>query len=117
MFSFGYAILNGACRLAVIGAHLDPDRGFINEGIGSLIYDLIEPLKPRMVDKYIVGLACNGISPEDYEISATRCHLSERLTGQIAHRLRDSIVQEEIDSYIAGLKRSLINNEDFTVIC
>jgi CRISPR-associated endonuclease Cas1 len=116
MLSFGYAILNGACRISVIGAHLDPDRGFLNEGAGSLIHDLIEPLKPRMVDQQIFELLNNGISPEDYEIGSSRCHLSERLTNQIAHLLRDTIVQEEIDTYIVGLKSSMINNEEFAVI-
>jgi len=116
MFSFGYAILNGVCRIAVIGAHLDPDRGFLHEGAGSLVYDLIEPLKPRMVDQLIFGLVSSGISPEDYEIGSARCHLSEKITNQIATLLRRTIVQGELDAYILGLKSSMINNQDFTVI-
>ena len=50
MLSFGYAMLFGNCMVASIGARLDPDGGLLHDGKNSLIHDLIDPLKPGMVD-------------------------------------------------------------------
>jgi CRISPR-associated endonuclease Cas1 len=116
MFSLGYAMLHGACLRATIGAHLDPDRGMLNEGSGSLVQDLIEPLKPRMVDAPLFAMANAGIPPEEYDIGGSRCYLSEDLVQQIASSLQKTIRQEEIDAQVNALSQAVLHNAEFAAI-
>ncbi|MDD1678417.1 MAG: CRISPR-associated endonuclease Cas1, partial [Methanomicrobiales archaeon] len=116
MFSFGYAMLHGICLRAVVGAHLDPDQGLLNEGGGSLVQDLIEPLKPRMVDATIFDLANAGIPPEEYDIGGSRCYLSEDLIQQIAAALQKTIRQEEIDAQVNAFRQAILYNREFSAI-
>ena len=64
MFSLGYAMLYGNCCVSTIGAHLNPDRGMLHEGAGSLVYDLIEPQKAMMVDRIVIRFAREEILGE-----------------------------------------------------
>ena len=57
MLSFGYSLLFGNCCVSVIGADSIPDLGFLNEGRGSLVLDLIEPLKSKMIDAVVFDYA------------------------------------------------------------
>src|SRR5512137_929461 len=69
MLSFGYALLFGNCTVASAGARLDPDGGFLHEGKNSLIYDLIDSLKPGMVDTVVFQIARETLREEDFEIT------------------------------------------------
>ncbi|MDD1679970.1 MAG: CRISPR-associated endonuclease Cas1 [Methanomicrobiales archaeon] len=113
MLSFGYAILHGICLRSVAGAHLDPDRGLLNEGRGGLVQDLIDPLKSRMVDEPLFTIAHEGIPAEDYDIGGTRCYLSEDLIQRIVSVLQQTIGQDVIDNQVAAFRRSLLYNEEF----
>ena len=62
MLSFGYAMLFGNCCVSVIGARLDPDHGFMHDGKGSLVQDLIEPLKAGMVDSIVFQIARESLT-------------------------------------------------------
>ena len=57
MLSFGYAMLYGNCCVPVVGSRLDPDIGLMHDGRGSLIHDLIEPLKAEMIDPIVFHIA------------------------------------------------------------
>lgn len=115
MFSFGYAMLHGACCLAAVGAHLDPDVGLLSEGRGSLVQDLMEPLKPTMVDAAVMSMGNAGISPQEYDTEGTRCHLSERLIEGLVSELRSRIDQRAINAHVLNFRSALLEREEFTV--
>jgi CRISPR-associated protein Cas1 len=113
MFSFGYAILHGICLRSVAGAHLDPDQGLLNEGGGGLVQDLIDPLKPRMVDDPLFAIAREGIPADEYDIGGTRCYLSEELIQHIIAALQHTIDQERIDNQVVAFRQSILFNREF----
>ncbi|MDH7593553.1 MAG: CRISPR-associated endonuclease Cas1 [Methanomicrobiales archaeon] len=113
LFSVGYAILYGACCIEVFGAHLDPDVGFLSEGEGSLIADLIEPFKPRMVDSVVMDLVWRGIPNSDYDCGDVRCHLSDTLVNLVGEELRKSIDRRMLHQYVQGLRKAICENTEF----
>ncbi|MGE5832468.1 MAG: CRISPR-associated endonuclease Cas1 [Methanomicrobiales archaeon] len=115
MLSFGYAMLFSQCMRAVTGANLDPDLGVLHEGTGSLVYDLIEPLKPAMVDDAVFEIARKGLHDGDFEYGERRCHLSEGLIGRLLQKLYISVDAEEIDGLVARFRDSLLSNRPFSV--
>ena len=116
MFSFGYALLHGICLRAMVGAHLDPQKGLLNEGTGSLVQDLIEPLKPRMVDTPLFALAREGIFSEDYDIGSTRCYLSDDLIRALVLALKKTIDQGAIDNQVNAFQQSILYNREFSIV-
>jgi CRISPR-associated protein Cas1 len=115
MLSFGYAMLFSQCMRAVCGANLDPDLGMLHEGTGSLVYDLIEPLKPAMVDDAVFELARQGLNEGDFEHGDRRCHLSEGLVERILSRLYVSVKGEEIDGMVARFREAIMESRPFLV--
>ena len=115
MLSFGYAMLYGACSVPVIGAFLDPDIGLLHEGNGCLIQDLIEPLKAEMVDRFVFQIAKDGIIPFDFELTATRCILSEDLIRKMIDLFYTTINTEKINEHVFGFCNSMKNNAEFRV--
>jgi len=113
MLSFGYAMLFSQCMRGVHGANLDPDLGMLHEGTGSLVYDLIEPLKPAMVDDAVFSLARKGLGEGDFEYGDRRCHLSEGLIERLLARLYTTVKSEEIEALVAGFRDSLLTNRPF----
>jgi CRISPR-associated protein Cas1 len=115
MLSFGYAMLFSQCMRAVCGANLDPDLGMLHEGTGSLVYDLIEPLKPAMVDDAVFELARLGLHEGDFEHGDRRCHLSEGLVERLLSRLYVSVKGEEIDGMVARFREAIMESRPFLV--
>jgi CRISPR/Cas system-associated endonuclease Cas1 len=101
--------------VAVVGSHLDPDRGVLREGTGSLIYDLLEPLKPRCVDPVIFSMARAGIPEGFYECSERRCYLSDEMTGELVEKLHVSIIPDQINEYIMDFRDAIVNNAPFQI--
>ncbi|MCQ8894765.1 MAG: CRISPR-associated endonuclease Cas1 [Methanolinea sp.] len=115
ILSFGYGVLFGNTCVAAIGAHLDPDYGFLSRGKGGLVHDLSDPFKPAMVDIPLLSLVRGGISPEWYECTETRCILSEEMAHTLMERLSETLRQEIIDSHVLFLRDSLLKKTDFVV--
>jgi CRISPR-associated protein Cas1 len=115
MLSFGYAMLFGSCYVAITGAGLDPDLGFMHEGNGSLAYDLIEPLKAGMVDPIIFRIARESLKPSDYEISQDRCLLSDDLMKMMIGFFYTSINTEKINEQVLNVKMTLQEMGEFRV--
>ncbi len=82
MLSFGYAMLYGNCCVSVIGARLNPDVGLMHEGKGSLVQDLIDPLKTEMIDAAVFQVARESLTTSDYELIPDRCMLIRRVHTQ-----------------------------------
>jgi CRISPR-associated endonuclease Cas1 len=116
MFSFGYAMLFGNCCVSVIGARLDPDIGLLNDGKGSLVHDLIEPLKTKMIDAAIIQIAKDALKSTDYEQTPTRCMLSDDLIKKIIAIFQRSINNQRIDEQVYNFYNAITTNQDFKVL-
>jgi len=115
MLSFGYAMLYGACSVPVIGAFLDPDFGLLHEGKGSLIQDLIEPLKAEMVDRFVFQIAKESLTPDNFELTPARCILSEDLIRKMIDLFYTTINTEKINEHVHSFCSSMKNNAEFRV--
>jgi CRISP-associated protein Cas1 len=116
MLSFGYAMLFGNCTVASVGARLDPDGGLLHDGKNSLIYDLIDPFKPGMVDTVVFSIARETLREEDYELTPGRCMLSDDLIKGMTERLHRSINTDMIDRQVIGLADSIRTGSEFIVL-
>ncbi len=116
MLSFGYALLFGNCTVSSIGARLDPDGGFLHDGKNSLIHDLIDPLKPGMVDTIIFQIARETLREEDYELTPGRCMLSDDLIHVITGQLHASINTDIIDRQVLSLANTIRTGTEFKVL-
>jgi CRISPR-associated endonuclease Cas1 len=116
MLSFGYAMLFGNCTVATIGAGLDPDGGLLHDGRDSLIYDLMDPLKPGMVDTVVFQIAQKTLREEDYELAPGRCMLSDDLIHEITRQLHTSIKTDIINRQAISLATSIRTGSEFTVL-
>lgn len=101
MLSLGYALLFGNCCVSVVGAGLNPGTGVLHQGDCSLVNDLIDPLKPRMVDEAVFAIAEEGLGEGCFELSGGRCHLSDDLVRRLVATLYDTIDQSMIDANTA----------------
>jgi CRISP-associated protein Cas1 len=116
MLSFGYAMLFGNCNVPIVGARLDPDLGVIQDGRGSLVYDLIDPLKAEMIDTVVFSIAGESLTSSDFETTPDRCILSEELIKKLVCLFQTSIRKERIDEQVYNFTRSISNKEEFRVL-
>lgn len=116
MLSFGYAMLYGNCCVAVVGSGLDPDTGFMHDGNGSLVYDLIDPLKAEMVDPVVFDIARNSLTVADFEITHDRCMLSDELIGILTRKLHTTIQDKKINELVFLLSESIKNGSEFKIM-
>ncbi len=116
MLSFGYAMLFGNCTVAAIGARLDPDGGLLHDGKNSLVHDLIDPLKPGMVDTVVFRIAREALHEEDYELTPGRCILSDDLIRAMIGQLHASISPEIINRQVISLADSIRTGSEFKVL-
>ncbi len=116
MLSFGYAILAGNVEIAVAGARLDPDIGMLTRGPLGLVYDIMEPLRPVMVDLVVFRMVREGISPDEYDVSGSRCMLSGQLTTSLLSELHRSLDQAWIAHQVTIYRNALLNRAEFFVM-
>jgi len=116
MLSFGYGLLFGNACVAATGAHLDPDMGFLHQGKGGLVYDLIDPFKPTMVDGVVSAIARGGISEDEYECSPSRCILGDDLLQALTKALQKKIRHDIIDEQVMALQAALVRKGDYLVL-
>jgi CRISPR-associated endonuclease Cas1 len=113
MLSFGYAMLYGNCCISVIGARLNPDVGLMHEGKGSLVQDLIDPLKTEMIDAPVFQVAKESLTTADYELIPDRCMLTEEFIRRLIRLFQTTINNEKIDEIVDSYFNSITKNEDF----
>lgn len=108
MLSFGYALLFGNCMVAAIGAHLNPDSGMLHIGKGSLVYDLIDPLKAKMVDNPVLSIARESLDSTEYELTEDRCILSDELLNTlmtaIYGALDTDMLNEQVNNFLIAVR-------------
>jgi CRISPR-associated protein Cas1 len=115
MLSFGYAMLFGNCCVSLIGARLDPDSGLMHEGKGSLVQDLIEPLKADMIDREVFQIARESLNASDFEQTPGRCMLSDDLTKNLIGLFHSTINNKKIDELVFTLSNAMTNDGEFII--
>jgi CRISPR-associated endonuclease Cas1 len=115
MLSFGYAMLFGNCCVSLIGARLDPDSGLMYEGKGSLVQDLIEPLKADMIDREVFQIARESLNVSDFEQTSGRCMLSDDLTKKLIGLFHSTINNKKIDELVFTLSNAMTKNGEFII--
>ncbi len=116
MMAYGYGMLFGNTGMAIIGAHLDPDHGFLFQGPKGLVYDMMEPFKSLMIDKVIISLIADGITKDDFECGSSRCILSDDLMRRLTQLFHNSIDQEKIDTQVVVFRDALRDGADFYMV-
>ena len=106
-------MLYGNCCVSVIGARLNPDVGLMHEGKGSLVQDLIDPLKAEMIDAAVFQVAKESLTTSDYELIPDRCMLTEELIRKLIRLFQTTINNEKIDEIVDSYFNSITKNEDF----
>ena len=114
MLSFGYAMLFGNCCASIIGARLNPDFGLMHEGKGSLVQDLIDPLKASMIDRVVFQIARESLNSSDYEHTPNRCILTDELAQRLIGLFHSTIHNEKIDELVHS-SQAITDNSEFRV--
>ena len=116
MLSLGYAMLYGSCCVSIIGAHLNPDYGFLHDGKGGLVRDLIEPLKAGMIDSVVFSFVKESLSPAHFECTNDRCLLSDDLAKELMRSFYTSINTKKINDQVLGTLHAIRDNDEFIVL-
>lgn len=115
MLSFGYAMLFGNCYVAAVGARLNPDLGFLHEGKGALVYDLIESLKAGTVDSIILRIASESLTDSDFELTHERCMLSDALIRVMMKSFYTAQITDQVSEQVYNFSQSLEAGSDFKI--
>jgi CRISPR-associated endonuclease Cas1 len=89
MLNYGYAVLESQVRIAIAEAGLDPTIGYLHvcqPGRASLVYDLMEPYRPRVDREVLAVVGSEVFTPRDFVVDSggvCRLHpdLARRLTA------------------------------------
>lgn len=116
--NFLYSLLYSNIWMAIINSGLEPFAGFLHTdrpGKASLVYDLSEPFKQRLVDKLLIGLIRKKVklSVKSGKISNKTLNLlSTKFSGELLKTEKyggknftlNSIIQKNIYSFVAEIK-------------
>ncbi|HZK98958.1 MAG TPA: CRISPR-associated endonuclease Cas1 [Caulobacteraceae bacterium] len=133
--SYLYAVLHGRCAAAAVAAGLDPMVGFLHArraGRAALALDLMEPLRPLIVDAALIAAFNNGEFPPEYfetpapggpghRLSARGRHVALQIfERRLAQRATDGgsgrrgAYLDALTGQAFGLARALRRGEAFT---
>lgn len=87
MLNYAYRMLESQVRIAAVATGLDPTIGFLHanrEGRVALVYDLMEPLRPK-VDRAVLRLVTSTrFTPRDFLLTETgRCRLHPEFSRRV----------------------------------
>jgi CRISPR-associated protein Cas1 len=114
MFNYGYSIVYSLVWMCILNAGLEPFAGFLHTdrpGKPSLVYDLSDPFKQRLVDKVVLAIANRGRA----------ISVSNRLLSDESRKLLSTSILSELnkkDDY-AGKKltmHSIIQKNIYSVV-
>ena len=109
------AMLFGNISVSVAGSYLNPDYGVLSEGGGSLVNDLMAPLRSGMVDSAVFRVSREYLVPDHYELSTNRCHLRDDLLAVLSECLHKSIDQKRIDMVVSSYVDHLVKKTPLRV--
>jgi CRISPR/Cas system-associated endonuclease Cas1 len=115
MLNHDYAVLESQVRIAIVSQDLDPQIGYLHSrrpGRVALVYDLMEPLRPR-VDHSVLGFVrSQTFSPTDFLVDACGvCRLHPKLVGQVTRLPAHDSSVKEVMSQLEGKLWILIHLE------
>jgi CRISPR-associated protein Cas1 len=99
MLNYAYAVLESQVRIATVSQGLDPAIGYLHTprpGRAALVYDLMEPFRPKVDRSMLDFVRSQTFSPTDFVVQANgTCRLHPQLAQQVARlALSDTAVQE-----------------------
>lgn len=103
--NYGYGILQTLCLQACVLAGLEPFAGFVHvdrSGRQSMVLDLMEPFRPSVVDRPVLGMFGKGWKPKLGEDGYLAKPDKERVRNAILGRL-------EVRERYSGASRKLRN--------
>lgn len=108
MLNYGYATLENLVRVHIVAAGLDPSIGYLHGDSRykhPLVFDLMEPLRPR-VDRAVLEFALrNTFAPGDFTLAARGIC---RLNPQIARNVVKSVnLENEVKKLVQDLVQVL----------
>lgn len=87
ILNYAYGVLESQVRIDTVAAGLDPTIGYLHAsqpGRVALVYDLMEPLRPRVDQAILKFLSENELTPGDITVAATGvCRLHPQLAKSI----------------------------------
>ena len=115
MLNYAYAILERQVLIATISAVLDPTIGYLHScptpGRLSLVYDLMEPLRPE-IDMKVLNFVCSHIfTPKDFLLTTKGvCRLHPHLAKRIVELTLDSQTVVEVVMQASGVLKAGLHN-------
>jgi len=101
MLNYAYAVMESRLRIAAVAAGLDPTVGYMHArhpGRLALVYDLMEPLRPKVDEMVLQFVREHTFSPSDFVVTATGvCRLHPRLARQVSGL---TVTAEGIDAVV-----------------
>jgi CRISPR-associated endonuclease Cas1 len=89
MLNYAYAVLESQVRVAIAAHGLDPRIGVLHASQGgrdALVYDLMEPLRPRVDALVLAFLREHTMIPSDFVVMPTGvCRLHPQLARRVTH--------------------------------
>jgi CRISP-associated protein Cas1 len=106
ILNYAYAVLESQVRIAAVAQGLDPTIGYLHAsrpGRISMVYDLMEPLRPQ-VDRLVLGfLSSHTFSSTDFLLETNGvCRLHPQLARGVARLAVGDTVVQEIMSWLVG---------------
>ena len=88
LLNYAYGLLETEVRIAVVAAGLDPTIGYLHArrpGRVALVYDLMEPLRPRVDHGVLEFVQKHIFSPGDFVMTNSgACRLHSQMAGFVA---------------------------------
>lgn len=108
MLNYAYAVLESQVRIAAVTQGLDPTIGYLHScrlGRVALVYDLMEPLRPR-VDRLVLDFASSQLFASSDFIMDTRgvCRLHPQLAKRTAKLALSDVAVEEVSSWLLRMR-------------
>ncbi|MGC8669491.1 MAG: CRISPR-associated endonuclease Cas1 [Chthonomonadales bacterium] len=118
LLNFCYAVAAAETLIAVRATSLDPSLGVLHEdqdGRPSLIYDLLEPLRPR-VDRMVLEWVCTRTFRLGHDFVLLRdgiCRLGIELAAEVSKEVSENIRPHAM-SIAAMVRKALLSVADVT---
>jgi CRISP-associated protein Cas1 len=111
MLNYAYRVLESNTLLAATSLGLDPYIGFLHadkKGRASLVYDLMEPLRP-LIDRKLLELfrSCSFTAADFFLHPSGVVRLNPKLAKYVASEIR--VEREEIDTVVGSVLEVLKN--------
>jgi CRISPR-associated protein Cas1 len=110
MLNYAYAVLESQVRIATLSQGLDPMIGYLHAcrpGRAALVYDLMEPLRPRADRLVLSFVLSHTFSASDFGVGVNGvCRLHPQLARQVAQlTMKGLLVQETLLQSVEELRK------------